>query len=541
MGVVYKARQVYLNQTVALKILPHRYLDDPQAVSRFRREMQSIGGLDHPNIVRAFNAGEAGGVHFLVMEFVDGVNLQQFVAAGVPPGGPLGAGAACEIIRQAALGLQHAHEHQLVHRDIKPANLMLCRNGQVKLLDLGLAKFHAERQGEAQPQGRLTQPGMTMGTIDYMAPEQWENSATADIRSDIYSLGCTLFFLLTGKTPYGDPAYDTNRKKLMAHVVAPIPSLVKACPDCPQDLEEVYQTMLAKDPRERYAVPAEVAEAMAEFAAAEELAEVVAAIPSDDSWLAANSSSVQSPEIDTAKPHDAGSIGSNALRRTLSRRAAKERRRRFTYLAIGGTAVVAICCLVAWIATRPRGDGPTNETSSSVAAPATTTAPPLSRESVAAELALLPGLDGPWWFDEMPWLTPYVRQVIADNVRQAFQPDRNRQARAPGTPGRPDVRDLTAVLGPDPHRYLSSNTIEVQKWLGEAAERCRMGLPPAERQLMDRLMSFSEENRDDGSKAARALDDALEQFVKGHGAGEMVGGRPAHSRAAATPHRGPEP
>ena len=110
-----------------------------------------------------------------------------------------------------------------------------------------------------------------------MAPEQWENSAAADIRADIYSLGCTLFFLLTGKPPYGDPAYDTNRKKLMAHVVAPIPSLVENCPDCPQDLEEVYETMMAKDPRERYAVPAEAAEAMAEFADEEELAEVLAA------------------------------------------------------------------------------------------------------------------------------------------------------------------------------------------------------------------------------------------------------------------------
>ena len=110
---------------------------------------------------------------------------------------------------------------------------MLCRSGQVKLLDLGLAKFHAERRGDAQPQGRLTQPGVTMGTIDYMAPEQWENSAAADIRADIYSLGCTLFFLLTGKPPYGDPAYDTSRKKLMAHVVAPIPSLVETLPRLP--------------------------------------------------------------------------------------------------------------------------------------------------------------------------------------------------------------------------------------------------------------------------------------------------------------------
>ena len=180
MGVVYKARQTYLNQTVALKILPPRYLDDPQAVDRFRREMQSIGELKHPNIVQALNASAVGGVHFLVMEYVDGVNLQQFVGLDVPGDrgtrlrvagrGPLGVGAACEIIRQAALGLQHAHEHYLVHRDIKPANLMLCRSGEVKLLDLGLARFDAERRTDAPPQGRLTQPGVTLGTIDYMRP-----------------------------------------------------------------------------------------------------------------------------------------------------------------------------------------------------------------------------------------------------------------------------------------------------------------------------------------------------------------------------------
>ena len=128
-----------------------------------------------------------------------------------------------------------------MHRDIKPANLMLCRDGQVKLLDMGLARFHAEWRGDALGQEGLTQPGMTMGTIDYMAPEQWENSSTADIRSDIYSLGCTLFYLLTGKTPYADPAFDTGRKKLMAHVVSPISSLIKVCPECPRDLEEIYE------------------------------------------------------------------------------------------------------------------------------------------------------------------------------------------------------------------------------------------------------------------------------------------------------------
>ena len=195
MGVVYKARQIYLDQTVAVKILPRRYLDDPQAVSRFRREMQSIGGLNHPNIVRAYNAGEASGVHFLVMEFVDGINLQQLVGMTMLPGGPL---AARRGLRGHPPGGPRpatcSTSIELVHRDVKPANLMLCRDGDtptVKLLDMGLARLHAERLGDPQARDGLTQPGVTMGTIDYMAPEQWENPAAADIRCRIYSLGCT--------------------------------------------------------------------------------------------------------------------------------------------------------------------------------------------------------------------------------------------------------------------------------------------------------------------------------------------------------------
>ncbi len=516
MGVVYKARQIYLNQTVALKILPHRYLDDPQAVSRFRREMQSIGGLNHPNIVQAYNAGEAGGVHFLVMEFVDGINLQQFVGIGMPPGGPLGIGAACEIIRQAALGLQHAHEHQLVHRDIKPANLMLCRSGQVKLLDLGLAKFHAEWQGDAQPQGRLTQPGVTVGTIDYMAPEQWENSATADIRADIYSLGCTLFFLLTGKTPYGDPAYDTSRKKLMAHVVAPIPSLVENCPDCPQDMEEVYETMLAKNPRDRYGDPAEVAEAMAEFADEEELAEVIVAMATSEAWIAASRANLQCPELDTAKKQGAGSVGSNVRRRSQSRRMAKQRFRRNVQFVLFGSLVAVIAGLLAWVATRPASEASKNSTTSTTATPLTPA--PIARSSIAAELALLPGLNGPWWLEETPWLTPFLRQAIAEKVlssevRQAFQPDNSSQA------GKPDVRsaaDLTAVLGESPQKYLDPNTAEVQKWLWEVAGRCRGNLSPSQLQLLDQLKTFSDSSRVDDEKAIRTLDEALQQFLDGH-------------------------
>ena len=242
MGSVYKARQIYLDQIVALKVLPQRYLDDPQAVARFRREMQSIGQLDHPNIVRAYNAGESEGVHFLVMECVDGITLQHLVRPDEKTVTPLSPGAACEVIRQAALGLQHAHEHKLVHRDVKPANLMLSRDGVVKVLDLGLAKFQAERRASDQLGSELTQAGMTMGTVDYMAPEQWEHAGIVDVRADIYSLGCTFFFLLTGTPPFGGKSYDSNRKKLMAHVVAPIPSLTEACPIVPKILTAFLPT-----------------------------------------------------------------------------------------------------------------------------------------------------------------------------------------------------------------------------------------------------------------------------------------------------------
>ncbi len=167
MGVVYQAQHRLLNQVVALKVLPEAELGDRQAVRRFQREMLSIGGLNHSNIVRALNAGEERGVHYLVMEFVDGVDFRELVARQ----GRLTPGAACELIRQAAEGLQYIHEHDMVHRDIKPANLMLARDASVKILDLGLARLDTRHRSR-----EFTQPGVPMGTADYMAPEQWVDS-----------------------------------------------------------------------------------------------------------------------------------------------------------------------------------------------------------------------------------------------------------------------------------------------------------------------------------------------------------------------------
>ena len=287
MGIVYKAKHKLLQQTVAVKVLSQALLDDTQAVGRFRREMQLIGSLVHPNIVRALNAGETEGMHYLAMEFVDGISLHKLVESirtknETLPIIPLGA--ACEAIRQAALGLQNAHELKLVHRDIKPANLMLDRRGTVKILDLGLGKFADERREDYH--SSLTMEGMVVGTVDYISPEQCENSREADIRSDLYSLGCTFYFLLTGKPVYSGSRYDTMRKKLMAHIVGEVPSLRQAVPHLPTAIEKILQKVLAKDPAERYQTPIEFAEALAPFASFDELWTLVGeAIPSDGSGV----------------------------------------------------------------------------------------------------------------------------------------------------------------------------------------------------------------------------------------------------------------
>ena len=272
-GTVYKAKHKLLQQVVAIKVLSQVLLDDSQAVGRFRREMQLIGGLSHPNIVRALNAGETAGMHYLAMEFVEGITLQKLVESVqanteqtlpiIPPG------AACETIRQAALGLQNAHEFKLVHRDIKPANLMLDYRGTVKILDLGLGKFAEEHRSDYH--SSLTVAGMVIGTVDYISPEQCESSWKTDIRSDVYSLGCTFYFLLTGKPVYSGSRYDTMRKKLMAHIVGEVPSLRQMIPSLPIAIESILQKAIAKDPAERFQTPLEFAEALAPFASFDEL------------------------------------------------------------------------------------------------------------------------------------------------------------------------------------------------------------------------------------------------------------------------------
>jgi eukaryotic-like serine/threonine-protein kinase len=257
MGIVYAAVHTNLNRKVAVKVILPEYSRDARVRARFRREMQAIGELSHANIVAATDADEAEGCHFLVMELVDGLNLDVLLRGC----GPLPVADACEIIRQAAVGLQYVHEHQRVHRDLKPSNLMLSSDGVVKILDLGLARLFSDDG----PSEELTRSNLVMGTADYMAPEQWEDSHKVDIRADIYSLGCTLYKLLVGEAPFSDPAYKPPAQKKVAHARLPFPDVQSRRPAVPAGVAAVLERMMEKDPAGRFATPQEVAEALAPF------------------------------------------------------------------------------------------------------------------------------------------------------------------------------------------------------------------------------------------------------------------------------------
>ncbi len=257
MGIVYKARHRERNRIVALKIIRKDRLSHPEAVARFRREAVAAGRLSHPNIVLLFDSDAEGDVHYLAMEFVDGVTLQQFV----DDRGPLPIEEAHDFLRQAALGLQHAHEQKLIHRDIKPSNLMV--SGKVlKILDMGVARLHQLQNMPEETIITLTQHGTVLGTPDFIAPEQLENPHAADIRADLYSLGCTAYFVLSGKLPFPG---GTLIQKLDRQRWEVPPSVEQLRPEIPAVLGAVVRRLMAKAPGERFQTPAEVADALEEL------------------------------------------------------------------------------------------------------------------------------------------------------------------------------------------------------------------------------------------------------------------------------------
>ncbi|MEK6235285.1 MAG: protein kinase, partial [Planctomycetales bacterium] len=279
MGAVYEATHVRLRRKTALKLILSRRLDDPSSLPRFEREMEAIGRLDHPNVIRAYDAGEVGGRHYLAMEFIEGLNLFQLIKRN----GPLPIPEACEIIRQAAEGLQHANENGFVHRDVKPSNLFLARDGVVKVLDLGLALPKTSTDAvESSHAAEDTKPGQLLGTLDYMAPEQVGNSHEVDARADVYGLGCTFHALLTGSGPFSGPEFKTPARKIHAHATATPPDLCEQRSDAPPKLAKLLERMLAKRPEDRPNTLGEVAQELESLAEGVQLAPLLSGLERGD-------------------------------------------------------------------------------------------------------------------------------------------------------------------------------------------------------------------------------------------------------------------
>ena len=252
MGRVYLCEHMAMRRRVAIKVLPKDKAASPTYMERFRREARAAAALDHPNIVQAYDISSTNNLVFIVMEYVDGTSLHELVEKF----GPLAVPRACHYIAQAALGLQHAHEAGLIHRDIKPANLLLDRSGTVKILDLGLARFQHDTNDNLTAQHDR---GAILGTADFLAPEQAVNSSAVDTRADIYSLGLTFYFLLTGKIPFADLPV---REKLLAQQTQQPPPVNTLRPEVPAELAAVIARMIAKRPEQRYQSPIEVVRAL---------------------------------------------------------------------------------------------------------------------------------------------------------------------------------------------------------------------------------------------------------------------------------------
>jgi eukaryotic-like serine/threonine-protein kinase len=254
MSNVYLAEHVLMRRRVAIKVLPKHRVNDSSYLARFRREAEAVAAVDHRNIVRAYDVDSVGDVHYLVMEYVEGRDLQVMVTEQ----GALDYVRAADYIRQAAQGLEHAHQAGLIHRDIKPANLLVDQHNVVKVLDLGLARFTDEDSASLT----VRYDENVLGTADYLSPEQAVDSHGVDGRADIYSLGCSLYFLLCGNPPFPD---GTLPQRLMMHQKASPPDIRIKRPDAPDDLIEICARMMAKKAEARYQTAQEVVEVLADW------------------------------------------------------------------------------------------------------------------------------------------------------------------------------------------------------------------------------------------------------------------------------------
>ena len=254
MSSVYLAEHTRLHDKRAIKVLPRTRVKDATYLARFQLEAKAIASLNHPNIVLAYDIDNEGDVHYIVMEYVEGIDLQGLVRRD----GPLPPAQAALLLAQAADGLQHAHQRGVIHRDVKPANLLLDLEGKIRLLDMGLALVSAEEESLT-----VLHNENVLGTADYLAPEQALNSHQVDHRADIYGLGCTLYFLLTGRPPFPE---GTLAQRIAKHQKAMPTSIRKLREDCPGELEGICVKMMQKEAKYRYQSAAEVADALRKFA-----------------------------------------------------------------------------------------------------------------------------------------------------------------------------------------------------------------------------------------------------------------------------------
>jgi eukaryotic-like serine/threonine-protein kinase len=252
MGLVFRARDVALARTVAVKVLSQEQAADSEVLLRFRNEAQTAARLNHENIVQVYHSGEEGGLPYIVFEFIEGLNIRALVEKK----GVLPLPEAISYTFQVAEALAHAAAQNVVHRDIKPSNILITSRGHAKLIDLGLARLQKIGDGADD----LTASGVTLGTFDYISPEQARDPRTADVRSDIYSLGCTLFFMLAGRPPF---AQGTVLQKLLQHQGEEPPDVRQFRPELPPETSRLLRRMMAKDPRRRFQSPQQLIEAMA--------------------------------------------------------------------------------------------------------------------------------------------------------------------------------------------------------------------------------------------------------------------------------------
>jgi WD40 repeat protein len=380
MGSVYLCEHVLMRRRVALKVLPADKAKEPGFLERFHREARAVAALDHPNIVRAYDIDHEGSMHFLVMEFVDGSSLHEVVSRL----GPFDPVRAAHYISQAAVGLQHAHEAGLVHRDVKPGNLLLDRQGTVKILDLGLAKFFREGGDELTMQ---SEPQTMLGTVDFISPEQ-ALGEDVDIRADIYSLGATFYFLLTGHKPFEE---GTIAQKLLAHQMRQPTPILEWRPEVPPEMAAVVEQMMAKNPDDRPGDPAEVVELLEEWTNIPIPAPPEEEMPShcqaargapDDPTLRLPSSN-SSPQL-----RRSGAPSSITRRSGPGSSARRSRRQRVP--TIGALAVLGIALLIAgvtavvWVVLSPPPLPPPPDPAT---APVTTTTNPKANQPAKPTLA----------------------------------------------------------------------------------------------------------------------------------------------------------